>query len=238
LFLLISLTSFYAFSKETVRLAIGEWAPYTSEKNVKGKFLEHVVTEAFKLEGIDVIYKYFPWKRSYIQVQNGEFDGTFPWNKTKERKGEFYIHKLSLYKDEAVYYHLKNNAFNWNTIDDLKQYNVGVTIGYKHEKLYKEKGITVEPVASEELNFKKILVGRIDVYRTSKIVGYETINRLFSFEDAARFTHHPTVIEEDDYFILFSKNTPNGKHFALRFDSGLKQLKASGAYDKIIGVYF
>jgi len=151
---------------------------------VKGKFLERVVTEAFQLEGINVIYEYFPWKRSYLQVQHGDFDGTFPWNKTKERRGEFYIHKLPLYKDEGVYFHLKNNAFDWNTIDDLKQYKVGVTIGYQHEIIYNKKGITAEPVASEELNFKKILVGRIDVYRTSKIVGYETINNLFNLEEA------------------------------------------------------
>jgi len=205
---------------------------------VKGKFLERVVTEAFQLEGINVIYEYFPWKRSYLQVQHGDFDGTFPWNKTKERRGEFYIHKLPLYKDEGVYFHLKNNAFDWNTIDDLKQYKVGVTIGYQHEIIYNKKGITAEPVASEELNFKKILVGRIDVYRTSKIVGYETINNLFNLEEAKRFTHHPKVVEEDDYFILFSRNTSNGKHFSVRFYSGLKQLKASGAYDKIVGEYF
>ena len=190
------------------------------------------------MEGISVIYNYFPWKRSYVKVRLGKFDGTFPWNKTEDRKREFYTNKLPLYKDEGVYFHLKDNDFNWNTIDDLKKYIIGVTIGYNHEKLYKEHGIIAESVASEELNFKKMLLGRIDVYRTSKNVGYETIKKLFSPEDAERFTHHPKVSEENDYFILFSRNTSNGKYFAEQFDSGLKQLKASGAYDKIVGEYF
>jgi polar amino acid transport system substrate-binding protein len=226
-----------AHAEETVKLAIGDWEPYTSSTNPKGKLLEVVVTEAFKLEGVVVKYEYFPWKRSITNVENGDFDGTFPWNKTPERVSSFHIPQQSLLKDDAVYFHLKSKAFDWKTIDDLKNYSVGVTVGYKEEKIYKDKGIKADAVPSEDTNFKKMLAGRIDVYQTSKVVGYSMINKMFTPDEAKLFTNHATPVEQAEYFILFSKKTPNGKALADKFDSGLKKLKDSGAYKKILADY-
>jgi len=233
-FILLLAISSDVFANETVRLAIGDWAPYTSATDAKCKILENVVSEAFKLEGIEVIYEYFPWKRSYALAKSGEFDGTFPWAKTEEHVEDFYIHKIYLIKDEGVFFHLKKVQFDWNSLEDLKKYSVGVTLGYKEESIYKEKGIKAQAVPSEDLNFKKILAGRIDVYQTSKIVGYATINRLFTTEDAKLFTNHPKPAVENEFYILFSKKTPNGQSLAHKFDSGLKKLKESGSYAQII----
>lgn len=223
-----------AMAAETVKLAIGDWAPYTSEKDPNGKILEKVVTEAFKLEGINVVYSYYPWKRSIEMVKAGEADGTFPWNRNAEREKDFVIPASSIRSDEGVYFHLKSKPFDWNTLADLKKYKVGVTIGYKQEQIYKDAGIKADAVPSEEMNFKKILEGRIDVYQTSKDVGYETIKTMFPADKAALFTNHPKPVEVSDYYILFSRKTPNGQMFADKFDAGFKKLKASGAYDKIV----
>ena len=234
LFLLLVAISENVFADEIVRLAIGDWAPYTSSTDDKSKILEHVVAEAFKLEKIDVRYEYFPWKRSYIVTKNGEFDGTFPWAKTEEHLKDFYINKLYLIQDEGVFFHLKTVQFDWNVLEDLNKYSVGVTIGYKEEIGYKEKGIHAEAAPSEDLNFKKLLAGRIDVYQTSKIVGYATINRLFTPAEAKLFTHHPKPAVHNEFYILFSKKTPHGQNLADKFDSGLKKLKESGRYDRIL----
>ncbi len=226
-----------AFAADTVTLSIGEWAPYFSQTDPNGKLLERVVTEAFKLEGVEVKYQYLPWKRSYANAESGASDGTAGWNKTEERERKFYLNKEPLIQDEAVFFHLKSKAFGWNTLEDLKKYKVGVTIGYKQEKIYESLGIQADPVPSEELNFKKLLAGRIDVYQTAKPAGYAMIKRLFSPEEARLFTNDPKPLEVAEYYILFSQAAPNGKLFAEKFDSGFRKLKASGAYDKILMDY-
>jgi polar amino acid transport system substrate-binding protein len=223
-----------ALASDVVNLAIGEWPPYTSEADAHSKLLEKVVVAAFKLEGLDVKFSYFPWKRSYLKTRDGSFDGTFPWSRTPERENHFLFNKLALVTDQSVYFHLKSTPFDWATMDDLKQYKVGVTSGYKNEAVYKTQQIVADAAPSEELNFKKLIAGRIDVYETSKIVGYSTIKKTLSPDQAARFTHHPKVAEENDYYILFSRAIPNGQTLADRFDSGLRKLKASGAYAKIL----
>lgn len=219
---------------ETVKLAIGEWPPYTSQYDPDSKILERIVTEAFRLEGIEVKYDYFPWKRSYIYARDGDYDGTFPWQKDREREDTFYINSIPLVSDVSVFFHLRSRSFDWRNIEDLKKYRVGVTIGYTQEKFYRDKGIKVEAVPKEELNFYKLLAGRIDVYQASRLVGYSMINKLFEPEKAKLFTHHPKIVHRNELYILFSKASPGGKKFKERFDSGLKKLKASGAYDRII----
>lgn len=234
LLLLLLLLPHSVFANETVRFAIGEWAPYTSSTDASERVLEDIVRESFKMEGVNVKYEYFPWKRSYSLVESGDFDGTFPWAMTEEHKNNFYMNKIYLIKDDGVFFHLKNFPFDWKTLEDLKKYSVGVTIGYKEEKIYKENGIIAQSVPTEDLNFKKLLAGRIDIYQTSKVVGYSTINKIFANEDANKFTHHHKPAVENEFYILFSKKTSNGQTLADRFDAGLKKLKESGAYDIIM----
>lgn len=222
---------------EVITLAIGDWEPYTSPANPKGKLLEKVVSEAFKLEGIEVKYEYYPWKRSYRNVELGESEGTFPWNRTPEREALFLFNKVSLIKDESVYFHLKSTAFKWNTLDDLKNYTVGVTLGFKQVEIYKKSGIKANVVASEEQNFKMMLIKRIDVYQTTKAVGYTAINTLFPPDQAKLFTHHPKPVETDDYYLMFAKSNPKSQAHADRLDAGLKKLMASGRYKKILAEY-
>jgi len=239
-FLITILSAFYGtivLANESIKMAVGEYPPYTSKNEAHGGFLAKVVTEAFKLESIHVEYSYFPWKRSYESVKNGEHHGTFPWNDISGRDEEFHINKVPLLIDDGVYYHLKSTPFDWETIEDLKNYKLGVTLGYKHENIYRENGINAYPVTTGLLSFKMLLAGRIDVYRTSKDVGYYLINKNFKPEKARLFTHHPKVIDRSGYYILFSKNTPDGKTLSKRFDSGLKKLIESGAYDEIASAY-
>ena len=232
--LLAALIPQIAPAGEIVKLAIGEWPPYTSQYDPDSKILEKVVAEAFRLEGIEVKYDYFPWKRSFIYARDGDYDGTFPWQKNRERGNAFYINSIPLVSDVSVFFHLKSSRFDWRKFDDLKKYKVGVTIGYSQEKFYRDKGIKVEAVPKEELNFYKLLAGRIDVYQASRLVGYSIINKLFDPEKRKLFTHHPKIVDRNELYILFSKASPGGKKFKERFDSGLKKLKASGAYDRII----
>ncbi|NLR75770.1 substrate-binding periplasmic protein [Leeia aquatica] len=226
-----------ATAEEIVRMAIGDWPPYTSESNAQAKLVEKIVGEAFRLEGVKVVNEYFPWKRSYVYVQTGQYDATYPWNRTPEREAEFIINKIPLVKDEGVFFHLKTTPFDWRDWTDLKHYRLGVTLGYKQEIEYKEKGLQTEVSPTAEINFKRLLAGRIDAYQTSKVVGYGIIRELFSPEEQKRFTHHPKAVETNVYYVMFSRKTPNGEQMAAKLDRGLKKLKDSGAYVRIVAEY-
>lgn len=219
---------------ETIRLDIGEWAPYTSEKDPKGKIAEAIVIEALKLEGITPEFVYYPWKRSYENVKSGKSVGTFPWYTNEERQVDFIIHKEAILVAKSVFFHLKSTQFDWTTTEDLKKYKFGVTLGYSDEKTLKEAGLKTEVVPKEDTNYKKIMGGRIDATPSNIFVGYSLIHKLFPNDKAALFTNHPKAWTEGNMFMLISKKIPNGQEVADKLDAGLKKIKASGKYQEII----
>ena len=226
--------SFNLFPKETVVLAVGEWPPYVSEKNSKDKIAEIIVTEAFKLENIDVVYEYFPWKRSLERVEDGTYLGTFPWWSNAQREKDFIINKEPLITAKEVFFHLKSTDFKWENFNDLKKYKIGGNLSYSHVEQLEKKGISVDVAPKQELSFKKLLGGRIDALPADSIVGYYTIFKLFSPAKAALFTHHPKALRQGDLFMLISRNSPKGQYIADKLDIGLKKLKDSGRYDEIV----
>ncbi len=217
---------------ETITLVTGEWAPYTSSKAGEGKVAETVVIEAFKQEGIDVKLEHYPWKRSYTMVVQGEAEGTFPWYSNEEHRAETIESKEVLIKAEEVFFYQKSHPFDWSTFEDLKKYSIGGTIGYSHVALLKSHGINVDAVATDELNFKKLEAGRIDLFPASKLVGLTLVKSMFG-DKASEITYHPKPLSEGEAFILFSKKTGNGQRLSDTFDKGLKKLKESGRYKQI-----
>jgi len=223
-----------AIADTPISMAIGDWSPYVSQHDPMAKIIEHIVTEAFKIEGKSVEYNYFPWRRSYEFVKQGRYDGTFPWNRTPDREKDFYFHKVPLLTDRGVFFHLKRTSFEWETIEDLKNYRVGVVIGFKQQELYKKLGIKADVIENEEAAFKMLLNGRIDVYQTSEVVGNYMIKKLFSEADARTITYHPKSIETNSYYVLFSKISSRSEELSKVLDSGLEKIIASGLYQSIL----
>jgi len=236
-FFLLLLVSINLFANESIVLFIGEWAPYTSQKDDKGKISEIIVTEAFKLENIDVQYEYYPWKRSYRSVKEGMAVGTFPWYYSEQKEKDFIVTKEFLIRTKTVFFHLKSLKFHWESYEDLKKYAVGGTIGYTGTALLKDKGLQVQLVPREELNYKKMIKHRIDITASSIVVGVQLINKLFSKQERTLFTYHPKALFDSKMYMLISKKIPNAQKLADSFDKGLKKLKDSGEYDRIIAEF-
>ena len=105
---------------------------------------------------------------------------------------------------------------------------------YASVLILRKKGIKVETVSGSEMNFKKLLMERIDLVTEDFFVGYNFIHKLFDPPKAALFTNNPVPLQQKGAFMLISKSYPGGKALAEKLDRGLKKLKASGRYQSII----
>ena len=228
------ITSLSVQSNEVVKIALGDWEPFTSSRAENANISEDLVREAFKLEGVQVDYQYFPWIRSYQYVKKGEYQATFPWVVTEKRKKEVYFSKEPLLTEKTVFFHLKSRPFQWETFEDLKGLRIGSTLGYATGKTLEKNGLTIDYVSKEDFNYHKLLKGHLDIFPSAYYVGSYQIKLLFPPEKANLFTHHPKMVEKLDYYMLFSKNIPNAQQLIEQFDTGLRKLKKSGRYDKIL----
>ena len=137
-------------------------------------------------------------------------------------------------------YHHKSYLFDWDTLEDLKGIHIGVTRGYSYgeefDNAVKSGELKVQIVRKDELNFKKILAGRIDIFPYNKRAGYYMLRQLFQAEDAILLTYHQKPISSFTLHLLFSKNIESKRYLKL-FNEGLKRLKASGKYDQYLSEY-
>lgn len=222
-------------ANEVIKITTGEWAPYTIENSKSGGVLQKIVNEALKLENVDVKYEFHSWEKAYSLAKEVEADATIPWFKTKDREKDFLYSKNAILRTKTVFFHLKSLDFKWQKYEDLKNYRVGETSGFKTEKLLREKGIDVEMAISEKENFQKLLDGKIDVTSSSYLVGYNIIKNTFTAEESAKFTNDSKkVYPATGVYFLVSKKHPKAQELINKFDAGLKKLIRSGRYIKLI----
>ena len=124
----------HSWAQNVISISTGEYPPWTSKDLKYDGFVNHVITESFKREGYIVQYKYYPWKRNYIQAKKGKFHATSYWYYSKEREKNFYYSDpVSI--EKIVFFHLKLNPMkDWGTLNDLKSYRIGATREYTYTK--------------------------------------------------------------------------------------------------------
>jgi len=218
-------------AKETVRLAAGEWKPYVSPSMSNYGPFSRIVTDAFALEGIDVEYGFFPWKRSILIAAQGAWDGTLPWGLQKERT-EYFYHSEIITEQRYFFFHLKSFKFDWKSYGDLSKLIIGASSGYHYKKEFqdseKENRIKVIRVGTESQLIKLLLAGRIQLALIERRIAQDLMCRSFSPQEIAQITYHPKLQSEGGLHLLLSKKLENNQVLIDKFNRGLKQLKTSG----------
>lgn len=225
------------FGGEKIKIVTGEWAPYVSKNMENNGIVGEIVREAFKEEGINVEFVYMPWKRGEIEVKKGNYFGTFPYITTEERKIEFEFSN-SIFSSKGKFFYLKNSVVNkeWHNFDDLREYKIGGTLGYWYSELFKEKGLNVDYVVSDEQNFMKLYSKRVDIVPTDEIVGEYIIDKLYPNEKE-KFDVMDGVLNQGELKMMVSKSYPGYKSMLNRFNAGVDKIKTNGKYKNIIDKY-
>lgn len=221
----------------SIRLTNGEWPPYLSKDLPNNGPSSQVVAEAFKLQGIDVEWGWYPWQRSYTLAEEGKFDGSVIWSENAKRQAAFEYTEPVL-EERRVLFHLKGRSIDWNTIADLGKYKIGGTIGYEYSQEFQdaEKSgvINVDRIPEEGNNFKKLIAKRIDLFVATERVGYSLAKKVLDANQTAQITHADKPIDVQRWSVIISNNSPNQAYFVEQFNLGLKKLKDSGRYDEIM----
>ncbi len=222
----------------TIRITNGDWDPYLSSKAFEYGLTSHMISEAFKLEGIDIEWGFFPWKRALENAREGfEWDAAAAWRPNEAYNLDFFTSD-AIMNTAFVFFHLKEYDFHWNNIDDLQGTSIGFTRGYHYGDALMEgktaNTFVFETANTDEQNFKKLLFGRIKIFPNDVVVGYTQIDNTFPFHEAIRFTHHPKEFKRNTLHLLISKRAKNAKELLKKFNSGLAKLKASDQYQNML----
>lgn len=231
------LSSVSAYSQDKLVLANGEWPPYTSENLEHYGVFSRIVHEAFALEGIAVEYTFSSWARAIENAKSNYDDGTITLFRTAEREKSFYFSDPVI-DSRFAFFHLKSYDFDWEVISDLKWLEIGGTNEYNYGEAFqnaeKAGDLLVDRVPSDEMNFQKLLNGRIQIFPMDVLVGYHMLNELFPPEIVSQFTHHPKSVRVDPMHLLLNKKNLANQQRIASFNKGLKRLRESGKLDQYL----
>ncbi|MES2295405.1 MAG: transporter substrate-binding domain-containing protein [Pseudomonadota bacterium] len=226
-----------ARAERVVRLTSGEWAPYMSQQLPGYGVASRIVSAAFALRGIKVEYGFFPWPRSLALAKTAEWNGSLIWVRTAERTRDFDFSD-PVVDLSSVFFHLKTLRFKWTTLDDLAAYRIGVTNGYSYGPGFadavKAGKLRVEVVPSDELNFRKLLKGRIDLFLDNRLAGQALLAKIFTPEEAARIVVGSDYVGTRPLGLMLNRRLAQNKELMNEFNAGLKRLRESGELDRIL----
>lgn len=227
----------HAWADQTVRITNGEWPPYLGRDLKYNGLASRIIAESFKLEGVTVIYGFFPWARALMLARQGTWDGTAVWLHNAERERDFYLSDPVI-ESRWVFFHLKSTVFDWRSIDDLKGLRIGATVAYDYGEAFQsaeaEKRIYVERVASEKLNFRKLIARRIDIFPADVKVGYSMAMATLKPEEVSMLTYHPLPVHAAQLHLLLSKKIKGNRELVSIFNRGLGAIRSNGSIDKYV----
>ena len=225
----VSMRRIVQFSLVRSSLSFATYSSYPSAIRLSSSLGYHTVNNPS--------YGFFPWKRSFKLAKEGTWDGSVVWVDSDERR-EHFLYSDAVVPSKFAFFHLKGSDFDWNSYEELRGIRIGGTLGYAYSEEFDaaEKAgiIKTNRAPSDEIGLKKLLKGRIEAFPGEVMVTYAQIRDTFSQEDAALFTHHPKAINEDPMYLLLSKKVAGNDAMRDLFNEGLKRLKESGRYDRII----
>lgn len=219
-----------------IRITTGHWPPYLDERAPGNGFVANIISEAYASQGIDVEFSFFPWSRALIMVRSEHYDASAVWSCTRERLKD-YIYSAPILPYQYVFYHRAEEAFQWETLSDLKGMTIGLTQGYSYGETLGEaidRGwVTADTTTSDAANFQKLLLDRIDLFPMDPVVGSAILNEHFPL-NGSRITFHPRPLRKAFHHIVFDRSAPAAEELRLAFDRGITELRESGRYQTLI----
>jgi polar amino acid transport system substrate-binding protein len=164
-----------------------------------------IVKEIQRRVGSKEPIQVYPWARAYKMALEEKNVILFGMTYTKVRENKFkWVGPLATKRDILVA--KKDSGIKINSLEDAKKVKcIGTLRDDTRERLLKSHGFTnLESVSDEQLNAKKLALGRIDLW-AYKIPGLKTVCDLAGVD----YTEFEEVyhLREIDLMIAFSKKT-------------------------------
>jgi polar amino acid transport system substrate-binding protein len=132
-------------AETTLIIATDEYPPYVSERPEES-FLTELLQEAAKEMGVTFVFKFMPWKRCEIALEELKAWGAIPYVPTPEREKIYYFSD-KLYHRQSMFFSYspdgKHKQIPYSELTDLKGYKIGGVRGYYYEQPFHEAGLNV-----------------------------------------------------------------------------------------------
>ncbi len=219
------------------------YPPYSYEKagSVAGIYVDVIKAAFDAIPEYKVSIKPIPWKRGLALVEQGKAMGLFPPYRTEDRVS-WMAFTEPLLQERVVAFGKRSSLEGKKTWpDDFLGAKVGLNSGFSNEGMggkafaeaVKAGKIKVEGAKNTETNLKKLAYGRIDFYLSDWMTDVGGIS------EGDPITVGPVATMNMGYlgFTRKTEKFPFLPDLISKFDAAVREMKAAGKIEEIIGRY-
>lgn len=227
-----------------IRIAADEYCPHNCEEQSKKQgYLIDIASEALKPYGYTIEYIVEKsWKDAIELARSGEYQGIA--GTAKYDAPDFIFPKTPIGEFDNCYITHSSNPWQYKGISSLEKQSLGVITDYSYGKdinnyiqEHKNNSNKIRFVSGNnaiKYSLSKVKQGKLDVYVDDcRVLKYHLSKR----NDKSSFKIAGKMNQVDDLYIAFSPKNPNSQKYADLLDKGIKQLKQSGRFQKILKQY-
>ncbi len=198
--------SIYAFGGQ-VKIATGEFHPYSGSDLTHGGMITALVTESFLADNKEVDLYFLPWKRGLVYTSNHRMAATFPYIKDPEREKQ-YLFSDAIFSAKARLFVRSDSKIIFSKDDDLEGLSTCVPLGYSTREIQRflDKGLVqvdMRPLSDSHC-LKAVHKGNIDFYSVNELTGRMLARDLFGSSKALKTVGDPIAINK--YHLIISKD--------------------------------
>lgn len=220
-------------------VATSPYEPYfiynENTKEISGKDYD-IIREAFKESNFKVEFKIVPWDTSIKMVKAGLSDilPAISYDKTRES----YLKFSDSYRYESPYgfYTSKEQNISVNQLSDLDGKRIGVISGYTYFPELYNLNIRIEECSKEDILFKKLLKGQIDIVVLEMESGDYQVKKLQMGQMICKEPYVFVLKNPVKTYLGFGINR-NHDLILQTFNRKIKEMQQSGVLQKIADKY-
>jgi len=234
LILLFLFISYSSASNTNITIIAEDYKPLSYLKNseFKGPNIDVLKLMLEKLHVKNKI-KHLPWKRAYNTTLTTRNFGLISMTRTDEREDLFkWVGPLAVKKFNI--YALKKSDININTVEDLKEFKIGVERGTINEQMLLSRGIaktSLSKVNYTKQNMGMLLRNRIQLWAVASSTFYETLGENKTDSDLFEVVYTLKIAK---LYIAFNINMPDVliQQWQDTFDELIKSGKVKEIFEK------
>ncbi len=220
--------------EKTANLVTLEWPPYLGSNLKNQGFVAEVVREAFTRAGYQVTIDFLPWNRAFSLTKRGDYDGLVTAYFVPDRLDYFNYHQEPIAKAEVVLMELEGRGIEYQELEDLKSYKIGVRRGFAHPAEFDAADYLNKIQEESTVTLLRMLLGsRFDLIVEDKNVLLYKLEKEFE-EGLARVNVVEPPLGSEDLFIAFNADIPKEESMLTDFNAALMEIKEDGTYAEIL----
>ncbi len=231
-------------SSKRIYIAANEDMPPLSQIGLyKNGMLTEIVKETMREMGEVPVVNFMSGNKVKSQAFTGKSTAAFPFVYSKQ-DANFFHYSEPLFKELTIFFVSKTpqpdargkvKEIKYNREKDLKGKRVAIVRGFASEKLMdlQQKGILgLMAKNTWEECFQLLKDGKVDMVAAPQMVGILTLKSVNSVSlDDFKMLSKP--FETTDFYLVVSKQSPDGETFLARFNAAFQKLNDAGSISKI-----